>query len=37
VFEKLGEYRHSERIRKTGPDRLESEMTISDPETLNGE
>ena len=31
------ETRFTERIRKTGPDRLESEMTITDPETLNGE
>jgi hypothetical protein len=26
--------RYVERIRKTGPDRIESEMTIEDPETL---
>jgi hypothetical protein len=26
--------RYTERLRKTGPDRIESEMTIVDPETL---
>jgi hypothetical protein len=31
------ESRFTERIRKTAPDRLESEMTITDPQSLNGE
>lgn len=28
--------RYVERLRKTGPDRIESDMTITDPETLEG-